>query len=474
MSALWWRTRISRLLGLTLILAAFLRYESWSNRTVLGRWSPVFAACVALFAVLWVLALVVAWRRWRGGASRVPAARHQVLADLGLLVWSAAFFRSSLDSRANAGLPLDFVVTGSVVPMAALLEWLGVLLVAAAVVAWASSRLDRGWAKAIVLASPVIGLFLAGEGLVRVWTVVAGPYHTGFAAQLWERRYAPRNRLGFRDVDHAVTPPSGTHRLLLVGDSFGYGAGVRRLGDRFGEKLATRLQERSGEPWEAVSASLPDRHTLQEIEELKRMLRFQPSLVVLLYVFNDIDYLATATSRTADTEAAGSILSRLHPLRVASRNSYLFQEAVLRVRMLGRRAAPAARAYADSTVMRRHMQDLDRFAQIASDGGAAVAIVPFDLHASTNPNVRTRYERWVSHAQQAGLPVVSIADAFIGRPVETLMVNTLDRHPNALGHRLGAEAATDGVLAIWRTQRATRIEGPRQVSEVAPPLGPLR
>ena len=78
-----------------------------------------------------------------------------------------------------------------------------------------------------------------------------------------------------------------------------------------------------------INASRPDTHTLEHIEFLRRMLQFQPEIVVLVYVFNDIDYLHSVTSRGG---VAGSNFSLM---RVLFLTSYLLQELYVRLRKRG-------------------------------------------------------------------------------------------------------------------------------------------
>ena len=75
----------------------------------------------------------------------------------------------------------------------------------------------------------------------------------------------------------------------------------------------------------------------------------RPDAVVLLYVFNDIDYLRPATPRTG--------WGTLHPAGILFRNSYLFQEIYLRVRASGLVGNPRPPdPYFDAAVLARHIE----------------------------------------------------------------------------------------------------------------------
>jgi hypothetical protein len=242
---------------------------------------------------------------------------------------------------------------------------------------------------------------------------------------------------------------------MVVGDSFAHGVGVTDIGERFGEQLAMRLSTGSGERWEAINAGQPDTHTLHHIQFLERMLEYRPDLVVLLYVFNDVDYLTPVTPRLGLLRKDG-FLELLHPARLLFLNSYLFQGLFLRWRKIalgfGNRAQPPD-PYADKALMTRHLDDLQRFVRKGRDAGASLLIVPFDNQVGASALQAARYARFVRDAEEYGLPICGIAGAFAGRDPGELRVNSFDGHPNALANHLAADA-TLRCLADARHGRA--------------------
>ena len=129
--------------------------------------------------------------------------------------------------------------------------------------------------------------------------------------------------------------PSQAGRLLaVVGDSYAFGWGIRDAADRFGERLVRTLNQDTTEKWRLVNASVGNRHTLQEFALMDSVMRFSPDVVILLYVFNDIDYLSPPDSQVAWANHGKSFASRLAPIRLLFLNSYLFQELLVRFRQL--------------------------------------------------------------------------------------------------------------------------------------------
>lgn len=439
--------RLGRTLGIIAVIAGMALYRSDTQRVVLDRWSPLFFAALVVMAFAAVVSAVLGSRAARAIAPRSLASR---LLDRGVLVLGAAYLAAAIDDPVQGGRLLDFNLFGSVAAPAAALEWVALVLLFAAAIAWLFGHLPR-LANATLAVAAIGGTLLLGEGLARAWTLGTASTHLGNASRVWTRRHVQRNTEGARDVNHALVAAPGTHRLLVVGDSYAFGWGVPRIADRFGEQLATLLSA-NGERWEAINVSEPDKQTLQEFEYLRRGLRYGPELVTLIYVFNDMDYLVGITPRPLVAEAPHGVVDRLHPLRLVYANSYLFQE--IYARLLAARQRQAARAhspfavYDDTALVRRHLGDLARFVAVADSAGAAVAIVPVDIAPSVDAASLRRYERFVAQGTAAGLPFISIPHAFDGHPVPTITVSSLDGHPNALGHHLAAAAAAPALRRL--------------------------
>src|SRR5437667_261926 len=274
--------------------------------------------------------------------------------------------------------------------------------------------------------------------LPRRATAARALFDTGIA--VWGVAYL----VAAMDVEHVPQPVPGRRRLLVVGDSYAFGWGVPRIEDRFGEQLAARLAG-GGTPWESINVSEPDKHTLDEFDFLRRGLRYRPDLVVLVYVFNDMDYLVGITPRPMLAEAPKGIAGRLNPVRLLFTNSYLFQEMYAHVHAMALRRSSQVlspfRVYDDSGLVARHLADLARFVAIGESAGAATAIVPIEIATSVDTATLRRYEQFVTGARAVGLPLVSIAHAFDGYSTSSITVGELDGHPNARGHHIAAAAA---------------------------------
>jgi len=454
------RLRLGRLIGLTLVVIALLLGRHDTRRWILwGRWSYPYVGLLLMATSVWVAALWATFRvsrRREDAPHRLPLARASW--DFGVLLWGAAFLSSTVDAPESAASIIDLNLFGSPTPVAALLQWASLLALFVAVAVHAYPRVNEHWVNPALSVAAAATALLLGEGLARV-RAMSAPITMGFptcSSLLWARRYVRLNHLGFRDREQVADPPRGTHRLLVIGDSFAFGVGITRIDDRFGEQLGALLAQVTGEHWETMNASRPDSHTLDEIGMLESVRHFRADVVVLIYVFNDINYLHPMTERTVLVGTPTNPLQRLQPARVLFKNSYLFQELYVRLRhhsrsLQGQRLA--TEAYSDSAAVRAHLSDLARFVAEAERAGALVGIVPFDQTVAEEASSRERDGRFTAQALASGLPVWRVDQAFAGLRLAQLRVNSLDGHPNELANRLAAEAVLPQLITALHTGR---------------------
>lgn len=437
-------------LGLTLFVWSLPLYVSWSSRPIFDRWSYTYFFLLIAALMVWLGFGVFSWRSLDRAGSVVAYARQSYKKPLSVsvLCWGAAYMVSALRSpnavglgtalSNDAGRVTDLNILGSTLPIAAALEWISIATFTLALGLAVAPRVPRRWQNVAVMTATLAFLIIIGEGFARARAI----FHSetqGFptySGELWYRKYVQLNSWGFRDKERTTETGNEVRRILIVGDSFAFGVGVENPEGRFGEQLEERLRGALGR-WEVINASRADTHTLQHIEFLRLMLDFQPELAILIYTFNDIDYLARVTRGSALT---GSDLS---VGRVLFLNSYLIQELYVRARKtwLARGNDVHSSPYDDEDLLKRHLTDLRRFVSLANEHGAEVRIVPFSFQSVQSQH--TRYRRFVQLAMDFDLPVCSLEGAFEGHSPEVLHVNKLDGHPSAYANRLAVEAAWD-------------------------------
>jgi lysophospholipase L1-like esterase len=441
-----WSARAATATALVLIGLVLIRYISHADRRVFGRWSLVhFALIVVVLALLgWVL------HRWRRAAT-VPGL-GALAAALGLLAWSMAFFVDGLEDPTAGGRLLDLRVFSSVAPVSIVLEWAAMALLTIGLVV----RVARWWlprttaeprrvriARNLALVGISVAVFgLAIEGVLRLRSILV-PEVQGFptrAQAVWTRRFVRLNSLGYRDVEPARAPGEGIARVLLIGDSVAYGAGIDDPRLRAGDLLEQSLNRASGSRrFEVVQAARINTHTLHHIEVLRQMLAFQPRYVLLLYLFNDIDHAVRLPPPSSGLPA------RFDPLKLLLVNSITAEQVFIRARRAyyTRIWQTLEDPYTNDAVLAEHLTAVVEFFRVAGTAGVEARLVPIDLTVRFDPRFITRYRRFEREATARGIRVWSLEHAFDPHAWTTLVVNALDNHPNERAHALMARAIAE-------------------------------
>ena len=451
------RARIGAPIGLGGLLGGMALHQSDPANVILAGWSAAYLGILIVIGLVSALALGRTVRLLRRPSAAPDPGPAQVAADVGMCALGLGYLIASLADPANAGRVLDLRPFASTNPVSAFAEWLALASFVTAAGFFAARRLSGRAADIALSVGTIIGLAVLGEGLVRLRTFIAPATQSfvGYSSEIWRNRHVRLDPTGFRDAPVASDRKPGARRMLVVGDSYAFGWGLPRTEDRFGERLADHLSASTGETWEPVNRSRPDSHTLHAMDFLAAGAQVRPDVVVLLYVFNDMDYLRPITDRTIVSETPRRLADRVHPVRLLYRNSFLFQEAYQRVRIARAsvQAAPVTDPYSDSAVVEQHLGDLARFVERAASTGAVATIVPVDIAVAASPAFRRRHDEFVARARSRGLPMLSVADAYAGIEFSKLAVNSLDSHPNELAHRLAAEAAGEQLLSVLRSER---------------------
>jgi len=458
----YWAAATAWLLGIILTLSVLVRYTSWSNRRVLGRWSEIHFGLIILFVILFVGILFRVWREHSAKIELpVPALLSRVFLGMGVFTWSGSFFLSSLDDKDAGGRLLDFQIFASTLPVPIFLEWIALVFLFVGTVLISIRAINRTLTKdgpiskwmrfTLAILITVGAAVLLLEAGIRAMNVAVPRMH-GFAPKvnaLWGRRFVRLNSLAYRDRDHPLKARDGTKRILLVGGYFPFGADIKTPGERFGERLEEGLNRLSTkERFEVINAGTLDSNTLDHIETLRRMLVFRPDYVLLLYSFNDINYLSKP-DYVPPRSIIGEIrtpLDRVHPLRLLVLNSHLAEQMSSRLRKGVYRYVcedythPVIYPYEIEAVLEMHLKDLDRFFRLAGEAKAEAVLIPQEINAQHWVSYLTRYENFVRAAKARGIRVWPLIPAFEGHHLRDLTDDTYERYPNALMNELASAA----------------------------------
>ncbi len=106
-------------------------------------------------------------------------------------------------------------------------------------------------------------------------------------------KYYHHNKLGFRDREREYSNKENHYRILALGDSFTYGAGVRYIEDLYPYRLEEKLNQgffEEDRKFEVINTGLKGLSTAQEFKYLKtKGMLFKPDFLILGFVLNDAE-----------------------------------------------------------------------------------------------------------------------------------------------------------------------------------------
>ncbi len=265
---------------------------------------------------------------------------------------------------------------------------------------------------------------------------------------------------GWRGPEVSVAKPPGTFRILVLGDSVAFGWGVDDE-VTFLRRWERALAERGdGRRYEVVNTGHPMYDTTQELALLREEgLAFDPDLVLLVYVVNDVEptrevveaALGLPVPTSADEEAVAGpdvwerLATRLRPwLPATGALVTLLSDRTGRTRELLRRRGAEYVPEAFGKGVRGWERSRAALALIR-DLCAARGLPLLVLDHSTPP-----IRALPGFCREQGIPCAELrfSPEELGEPIYN---SRLDRHANARGHelllrRLEAAVAQAGVL----------------------------
>jgi lysophospholipase L1-like esterase len=244
------------------------------------------------------------------------------------------------------------------------------------------------------------------------------------------------NQLGFRGRETSWEKPAGHVRVVGLGDSFTFGAGVR-VGDTFLAVLEERLRSDGGpHPIEVLNLGVGGVDTAYEAKLLQQLgLRLSPDLVVLTFFLNDAGGGGTTDLfNDADSQGAPWRRSRLLDRLVSAfQRPQRVQQLIANYRRSFRPEAPGWIAA---------QSGLREVAALSESHGfdLVVMIFPVLWKLSGDHPFREIHEIVRAAAEALGIPVFDLLPAFAGHDGPELWVNSTDQHPNEIAHAIAGEA----------------------------------
>lgn len=271
------------------------------------------------------------------------------------------------------------------------------------------------------------------------------------------------NSKGLRDVEHSYDKPSGTRRILCLGDSFTFGFGVERH-EAFPSLLEDLLNtDKHADGWEVINAGVCGHGTAHQLAYFETEgYRYAPELILLcICPINDFKNNVDSGLYTVGDEGLTRHRKVLTCRQKARRltqhvpgystifgNSHLVAFLKHRIILLTHRLnhpekrdpgeKPAASRKAD-VLTRRLLLSLRDSCAGQNCSLAAMVVPPLD--GSDPPERVTELVKWI---KSQGILYVDLGPSF--QEARRQGVNTcfaINRHWNKAGHELAAERVHD-------------------------------
>jgi D-alanyl-lipoteichoic acid acyltransferase DltB (MBOAT superfamily) len=235
------------------------------------------------------------------------------------------------------------------------------------------------------------------------------------------------NRWGMRDRDYARAKPPGTLRIAILGDSHTFGSGVED-DETFENLVEDRLNREAPDDRrvEILNFSVGGYGPLSRLAVLEsRALGFDPDVVIYAGIDDSI-WLGNELASAVEDDLALPFPRAVQAIRESG-----IEGRLPRI-VAERRLAPQVPALLDAVyaefVARARAQGIEPI---------AVFLPEPEPGAAANQRIPEQMER----AASAGFTVLDVSDAYADEPdLEALWVARWDRHPNARGHALLADA----------------------------------
>jgi lysophospholipase L1-like esterase len=234
---------------------------------------------------------------------------------------------------------------------------------------------------------------------------------------------------------------AGQRRMLVLGGSITLGWGVPE-----DETLEARLQSGLGADAQVLNGGIGNYNTERYVSRFfKNLVDLKPTDIVVQYFLRDAEYLPPSDGNF--------VLRHSHlavTLWIAAHRLFDKQGEQTLVDHYRQVYSPEAHGF---TIMKRQ---LARLAAHAKEHGIRLylAMTP-DVHNLVDYKLGFVHDIMRGIAQEDGYAYIDLLPAMLGRPPQEIWAMPGDPHPNALGHRLMADAILAAVAKTGQAQSKT-------------------
>ena len=266
----------------------------------------------------------------------------------------------------------------------------------------------------------------------------------------WKNEFVVKNSYGFREKEVAPEKPADVYRIVMLGDSFGFGQGIPAE-DRFSNLIGAALNE-SGKNVEMLNFSFPGATSMDQHKILEdKVLPLSPDFVLIQWLPNDFEdqqeRWKTKTKPLIPNDRWHRELQKTSALYFLINNQWIQirqaiwgPEASYQDQLLEPFSEPGSEAY------RTAVQPMIDFLATLNETGIDYALV---LHPMLQPNLVGDYpmaqlhELTLSMCRDADATCLDLSPVFqeLGPDFDmtSLWVNRFDPHPSSEANRMVAD-----------------------------------
>lgn len=261
------------------------------------------------------------------------------------------------------------------------------------------------------------------------------------ASNIWfERYWPPVNAAGYRDNEHTDT--LGKKKVLVIGDSFTAGHGLKSIDDRYANILAKKL---GTQKFDVYNLGISGSDTRDEYARFEKS-GIKPDMLILQYFPNDIERAAKDNGLLPAASRPYSDVPGY--LGFLFRHSYLFNYVYWQ---LPHNSAATfvdytQKAYTDPATIRDHLRDLGQFVAVRDKYKIPMYAVMFPF--SHNLEKTTGYVRpVVAFFRTHNVAVLTVGDLVKDINPDDRIVGRNDFHASALVNKRVGEALYQRIQA---------------------------
>lgn len=256
------------------------------------------------------------------------------------------------------------------------------------------------------------------------------------------------NNLGFRDHDRSIEKPENVYRIIVIGDSFTVGEATK-FDDIFTSVLSKKFETKTieGKKIEVINLGIPGEHTYGEYQRYLIIGRkLNPDFVIVQWNTNDFP------SESA-YEQHQKVIGYKYSEMFKDSSRYEFSHLLHFVWYRWKRHSISKSLISISSNELRNgvtqFQYIKKLMQTASTDQAQFLVIIFpELIRFKNYPYQNMIDSLSEYARKEDIDLLNLIPDLAKYPDRKLWAHEVDHHPNALAHRIAADAIYEKLIHL--------------------------